>query len=203
ERSATRPRFSASRSGPGSGSLTRTLVASGVSIDAPKAAVPPLKVGHGLKEVPPPEIGPQEIGDPELRIGYLPEQEIGEPHFAARADQEIGIGETRRIEVGLERRLVDSNAGLGPGLVDEPLHCVHQLRPSTVRESEKERQAAMMVQALHGPGDHLADGGIQLLGPADEPEAHPALVEVVDLLVQGAHEEAHEPLHLATGTLPV
>src|SRR5215467_9115434 len=94
ERSLARPRlgFSAATSPAASSapsfSRTRTLVTSGVSIDAPKAAVPPLKVGHGLIEMPASEIGPQGVGDPELRVCHLPQQKVRQAHLAARADQE-------------------------------------------------------------------------------------------------------------------
>ena len=38
------------------------------------------------------KIGPALRGDPQLGIGDLPEQEIADPHFARRADEQIGVG---------------------------------------------------------------------------------------------------------------
>ena len=53
------------------------------------------------------EIGPEHRQEDELRIGRLPEQEIADPLLAGRADDEVGIGNARRVERLLERRVVD------------------------------------------------------------------------------------------------
>src|SRR5437660_12512869 len=52
------------------------------------------------------EVGPQRLGDPDLGIRDLPEQEIADAHLAARTDQQIGIGLAAGVEEGAESLLV-------------------------------------------------------------------------------------------------
>src|ERR1700738_5131117 len=44
------------------------------------------------------EVRPVHRREHELRIGRLPEQEVGEPLLARGADDEVGIGKIRRVE---------------------------------------------------------------------------------------------------------
>ena len=64
-------------------------------------AVPPLallEVHHRLQQVLAAEIGPQDVGHPDLGIRDLPEQEVRDAHLAARADQQIRIRLARRVK---------------------------------------------------------------------------------------------------------
>ena len=61
---------------------------------------------NGLEQVPLAEVGPQRVGDPDLRVRDLPEQEVADPHLAARPDQQVGIGLARGIEKISEALLV-------------------------------------------------------------------------------------------------
>ena len=45
------------------------------------------------------EIGPQRFGEPQLRIGALPEEKVGKPLLPAGADNKVGIGQTGGIEM--------------------------------------------------------------------------------------------------------
>ena len=44
------------------------------------------------------EVRPEDLREQKLRIGRLPQQEIGQPLLAARPDQQIRVGDTGRIE---------------------------------------------------------------------------------------------------------
>ena len=59
-----------------------------------------LVVGHRLQQVAAPEVGPQHVGDPDLRVGDLPEQEVADAHLAAGADEQVGVGLAGGVEVG-------------------------------------------------------------------------------------------------------
>ena len=52
-----------------------------------------------FEQMGPAEIGPEGLGDVNFRIRELPEKEIAEPHFTARANDEIGIGQIACVEV--------------------------------------------------------------------------------------------------------
>ena len=51
------------------------------------------------------EIRPQDVGEIELGIRRLPEEEVAEPKFARGADNEVGIGNVGRVEEAAESRL--------------------------------------------------------------------------------------------------
>ena len=53
------------------------------------------------------KIGPKHIHKYELGIGRLPDQEIAETKLPAGADHNVRIRQTRRIEMRLERMLID------------------------------------------------------------------------------------------------
>ena len=53
------------------------------------------------------EVRPQRVGDPDLGVGDLPEQEVADAHLAAGADQQIGIGLAGGVEEAGEALLVD------------------------------------------------------------------------------------------------
>ena len=51
------------------------------------------------------KIGPLDVGHDEFRIGGLIEQKVGEPPFAARADQQIELRQVRRVQIPRDQRL--------------------------------------------------------------------------------------------------
>src|SRR5262245_61390374 len=86
-----RPRYrdlATSRSGPPS----TTGEDSGVLGEAPEAPLALLVVADRLEQVLAGEIRPEDRREPEFRVGDLPEQEVRDPHLAARPDQEIRLG---------------------------------------------------------------------------------------------------------------
>ena len=59
-----------------------------------------------------PEIRPEGIGHPDLRVGDLPEQEVAHAQLAARPDEEVRVGLARGVQELAEPLLVEL-AGLG------------------------------------------------------------------------------------------
>src|SRR5690349_14402168 len=53
----------------------------GRRLDAAVAALALLIGDDGLEQIPPPEIGPQPFGHPDLRVRDLPQQEVADPHL--------------------------------------------------------------------------------------------------------------------------
>ena len=49
------------------------------------------------------EVGPERVGEDELGVGRLPEHEVRDPELARGADQEVDLGQLRRIEARRER----------------------------------------------------------------------------------------------------
>src|SRR5437867_13246031 len=67
-------------------------------LDPAVAAVALLVRDNRVEQIAPAEIGPQRLGDPNLGVGDLPEEEVADAHLAARADQQIRI----RLAGGVE-----------------------------------------------------------------------------------------------------
>src|SRR2546428_10282296 len=63
-----------------------------------ESARPPLELAHGAIEIARPEIRPEGRRDHQLSVGNLPQEKVRDPHLAARADQQVGIGNVRGIE---------------------------------------------------------------------------------------------------------
>ena len=66
---------------------------------ATEASLTGLVVQEGTIEVFSPKVGPVEIAEVELRIGELPEEVVADPTLPTGADQKIGIGKVRQIEM--------------------------------------------------------------------------------------------------------
>jgi hypothetical protein len=69
-------------------------LASGLSGGPSLAELP-----KGSEEVDLTESRPIGVAEVELRVGALPEQEVGQPLLAAGSDDHVGIGEARVVEV--------------------------------------------------------------------------------------------------------
>ena len=88
------------------------------------------------------EIGPQRIGDIQLRISDLPQQEIADAHLAGGADQQVGVGRTGGVEPRRDGLFVDHNV-VASRVFKEGLHRVDQLRASTVVDRQVDLQSAI------------------------------------------------------------
>src|SRR5262249_54976983 len=75
--------------------------------DTTEAALALLEDREGLEGLALAEGGPERLGHVELGVGGLPQEEVAEPHLAARADEQIGIRDPPRPEVARDRRRRD------------------------------------------------------------------------------------------------
>ena len=66
--------------------------------DAPVPSISFLIGENSLEQMAAAKIGPQSVGDPNLGVCNLPQQEVADAHLAARADEQIGIGLPRRVK---------------------------------------------------------------------------------------------------------
>src|SRR3954449_10487330 len=116
------------------------------------------------------EVRPELVHEDKFRIRELPEQEVRDAQLAARADQQIGIGQLRRIEVRGEHVLVDLFR-LDAALRDAPRR-LHELGTAAVVEChpqvEPRVQLGAVLHAVHAPPQVRG----RAIAPADEPHAH-------------------------------
>src|SRR5262249_57085806 len=64
-----------------------------------KASLALLEERERLQELALAEVGPQRFGHVHLGVGELPEEEVAEPHLAARPDEEVRVRDAARAEV--------------------------------------------------------------------------------------------------------
>src|SRR5919106_638760 len=73
----------------------------------PVATFASLELDDRPLEVPATERGPMDREKDQLGIGELPQHEVAEPLLAAGSDQELGIGQTERVQGLAEQLLID------------------------------------------------------------------------------------------------
>src|SRR5438309_11094502 len=81
----------------------RRLTASPVSpvpdpLDPAEPAVPALVLAYGAEQVLAPEVGPEGIGEDELAVGELPQEEVGDPELARGADDEVRVRNVGQVQ---------------------------------------------------------------------------------------------------------
>ena len=82
------------------------------------------------------EIGPEGGGDDEFGVGDLPEEKIADAHFAAGADEQIGIGNVSGVKV-LGENLFGDVGGVevaGPDLLGDAADGIHDFGTATVTQ---------------------------------------------------------------------
>src|SRR5271169_3597033 len=83
----------------------RAPVASG--LDGAEPSYPALELHHRLVQVTATHVGPQDVGEEELAVSDLPEEEVRDAGLARGADDEVGVGHVREVEVTPDGLLVD------------------------------------------------------------------------------------------------
>src|SRR5919108_2918878 len=132
------------------GVSSATLVGTATS-DSTEAPVAALVIGDGAIEVGGTEVGPERGRHPELGVGDLPQEEVGHPHLAAGANQQIGVRHAVRVEraahVGLRHRIQRQLAGLHA--TRERAKGVEQLVAPTVVERHEQGEPGVVLRLAH------------------------------------------------------
>src|SRR4051812_26538777 len=184
------------------------------ALGAAKAAIPTLELAHGVVHVLAREVGPQRVGEDQLAVGQLPQEEIRDPVLARCSDDEVRIWHLGVIEALADGAFVDL---LGRHLVgDDVAHGIDDLGPAAVVEGDGQRHASVLlgqrprlVHALDDaagyspvPTPDEADANapvVELFGPADEDllvevDEEPDLVGRASPVLGGERVDG-EPLH--------
>ncbi len=83
-------------------------------VSAPEATVPRGVIAQGAQEVDAAELRPVGLGEPDLRVGALPQQESRKPLLPRCADDQVGVGLAGGVEVlvdGVDGDRVDQFVG--------------------------------------------------------------------------------------------
>src|SRR5579862_3962763 len=116
------------------GLVSPTLCAGSCRAQTAVTALALLVVDQGLEKFRPEKIRPESFGNVNFGIGNLPEQEIGYAHFAAGADEQIGIGQAGGVEMFGDGLFVGAKAGeaIFTNAVEDGVESVYQLSAAAV-----------------------------------------------------------------------
>src|SRR5262245_8383359 len=172
---------------------------------APEAAFALLVVLERAEQLRLAEVRPQGLGHVQLGVGDLPQEEVGDAHFAAGADEQVGIRKAGGAEVRGERRLVDRlrvEPAVARGAGDAARRRDDVLA-APVTDAQTDVEAAIVARALDHAVELVSDRIGQAVHVADSVHAHLVLHELVHLGAQIAQQQPHQRVDLAPRPLPV
>src|SRR5918992_4869645 len=147
------------------------------------------------------EVGPERVDEDELRIGELPEEEVGNAQLAGRANEEIRLGHLRRIQPRSDRVLVDV-ARIQP-LLDDPAGRLDDLVTAAVVERDPELEPLVLV-GLPLEGCHLRlELGARSVAATDEARVDALALQIRELTLDRLDEDLHQRIDLVRRARPV
>src|SRR3972149_3335170 len=156
--------------------------------------LPLLELNERGEEVIASEVGPQDIREVELGVRRLPEQKIRKPLLTAGPDDQVGIREIRRVQLGGERRVVN---GVGrqvavPRTGGEAAGSAAAIGTGPVLEREVQDEGLVGGgQGLHAL-DLAADRARENLNVAGDAETNAVAVQLLRLLDERLSQQVHQ-----------
>src|SRR3954469_2828199 len=139
-------------------------------------------------------VGPQLVAEDELRVGRLPEQEVGHALLAAGPHDDVRVVHLGRVEERAQRLLPAAGVAL---------RGVDDLRAPAVVEGHEERDPVVGRGLGLGPVHLLQQRRGDTLPAADEPHPHALALELGRLEQDPLGEHPHQRGHLLRGARPV
>ncbi len=168
------------------------------------AALALLEVDEGLEETGAIEIGPQDFRDEDFGVGDLPEEEIADTHFAAGANEEIGIRQIRRVEMARDFIFGDQfPVAVAVAFGEDGVHGVDDFGAATIVESDVQNHAGIGGGGFGGFAGVTLNAFGQFFGAAQEAHADVVTLDERQFLAEIFAEELHQELDLGFGSAPV
>src|SRR5688572_22672563 len=170
---------------------------------APEAPLAPAVPGERLLESRRVEVGPQALGEKQLRIRKLPEQEVADSLLAPGADEQVRLGRIGHREILGKMLFGDAardGAGLLAGKARQRLQDVPA--PAVIRRDGQRQAAIVLGQALAGL-DQRAHLEIEPARVPDDLEADFVAMELAHFAREGRHEQLHQQRDLLGRAAPV
>src|SRR5690554_2818485 len=147
------------------------------------------------------EVGPQRVGEVQLGVGELPQQEVADALLATGPDEEVRL---RRIG----HRQLGADLGLGEVAAarvarGEAVERRDDVPASAVVGGHGQHQAVVAGRQRLGLLDEPDDRRIEARQVADDTETHAVLVQAPHLVLQRAHEQLHQERDFLGRTAPV
>jgi len=110
----------------------RLVISTPVTPDRAEAPIAALVLPDRGEEVGAAKVGPEDVGEDQLGVGELPQQEVRDPILAGGSHQHVGVGHVGRVQVAAQDLLVDAARGKRPrgGLLGDGPGGVEQLGPT-------------------------------------------------------------------------
>jgi hypothetical protein len=155
-----------------------------------------------MKEMEFSELRPEDRRDPDLGVGDLPQEEIGDAALPARPDQEIRIGEAGGVEVARNGLFVHRPRVRDP-VRQDALHGIDDLGPAAIVQGHAEAHFPIAARDLLHPVELAAGSGRQTLLAAEDGQTEVVLDEDLVLFPEELDHQAEQGRNFALGPLPV
>src|ERR1700730_10840572 len=151
------------------------------------------------------EIGPQRLGEEELRIGALPQQKVADAFVAAGADQQIGVGELRRKQMAGEAFLVDRRRGYiaGCNLFRYRLDRSNNLGTPAIGQRNRQGDHRIVARHCLGVLDQVEDVRRQAAEFPDDFQANPAAMQFGYFTMEIVAQQPHQILDFSRRSPPI
>lgn len=159
-----------------------------------------LVCAYRAQEVDVPEAGPVDVGEVQLGVCQLPQQEVGDPDLPRRAEDQVRVRQPLGGDVPRYRLLGDVVDGQPPvhHVLGHGADGVDYVLAAPIGYGQVQMLVVVagrpLVGVVHGPPDALREG----VPLAYDPDGHPVLVHrrVVGEPVEGLLQELHQVVHL-------
>src|SRR5579871_4171261 len=177
----------------------------GLSGRAAEAALPLLEERQRLEELALAEVRPERVGDVQLGVSELPEEEVADPHLSAGADEKVGIGDAGRAEVLGKHALSDAlRIELTPRYpAGDRTDRAHDVVAPAVAHGERDGHARVVARRRDRLAQRSAHRRGQPAQVADREQADVMLHHLAELALQVAAQQRHEAVDLARRAVPV
>ena len=140
-----------------------------------------------------------------LGVGNLPEQEVADARFAARADEQVGVGQHARVELRFDDLFVDlfGAQATGGDFFGDAAAGVYELCAPAVIDGDVQLQAGVLHGRQFGTSYLLKHGNVQPVAAANQAKANVVVAQRLQFLAQELHQQIHQRADFEARALPV
>ncbi|KAG0779054.1 hypothetical protein G6F22_010861 [Rhizopus arrhizus] len=151
------------------------------------------------------EVRPQGLGEPQLGVGQLPQQEVADAGIAAGADEQVRGRQVGQGHLAAQQRFVDlfgQQAARGH-FHGQGARGTGDILAATVAGGDRQGQGGVVSGALLGQLHAADQAGTEALAFTDEAHAHATPVQLVHFAVERAEEQLHQRIDFFLRPAPV
>ena len=176
----------------------------GGGLDGAVATFTFLVIEEGFEEARAVEIGPQRLSDENFSVRDLPQQEIADAHFAAGADEKIGIGKVGGVEVACQIFLGDRLGRLmAVARGEDCVHGIDNFCTATIVQRDVQDHTGVFRQRFSGFASIFLDGFGEFVSAPQKTHADIVSLEQRHLFANVFAQELHQEFDLGFGAAPI